>query len=61
MSARAVWKDDLKMRPSAIPVKLYAAMEHRKVRFHVLQILEQSQGPGPETQEGRMSEDRAAS
>jgi len=45
MSARAVWKGDLKMRPSAIPVKLYAAVEDRKVRFHVLQILKQSLGP----------------
>jgi len=45
MSAHAVWKGDLKVGPSAIPVKLYAAVEHRKVRFHLLEILEQSLGP----------------
>jgi len=37
MSARAVWKGVLKVGPSSVPVKLYAAVEDRKVRFHVLQ------------------------
>jgi non-homologous end joining protein Ku len=53
MSARAVWKGDLKVGPAAIPVKLYATAEDRKVRFHVLQILKAKPGPGPEIQEGR--------
>ena len=44
MSARAVWKGVLKVGPSSVPVKLYAAVEDRKVRFHV-QLLKQSLGP----------------
>ena len=58
MSALAVWKGVLKVGPSSIPVKLYAAVEDRKVSRAAF---ETEPGPGTETQEGRMSEDRAAS
>jgi DNA end-binding protein Ku len=37
MAARAIWKGSLKIGPSEIPVKLYAAVEDRKAHFHVLQ------------------------
>lgn len=37
MTARAIWKGVLKVGPSDLDVKLYAAIQDRKVRFHVLQ------------------------
>jgi DNA end-binding protein Ku len=36
MAARSIWKGELKIGSTAIPVKLYSAVEDRKVRFHVL-------------------------
>lgn len=36
MAARAIWKGKLKIGSSAVPVKLYSAVEDRKVRFHIL-------------------------
>lgn len=37
MKARAIWKGVLKVGSSGLAVKLYAAIQDRKVRFHVLQ------------------------
>jgi DNA end-binding protein Ku len=37
MPARAIWKGVLKLGSSGTPVKLYAAVQDRKVHFHVLQ------------------------
>jgi DNA end-binding protein Ku len=37
MAARAIWKGVLNVGSSNVPVKLYAAVEDRKVRFHVLE------------------------
>jgi DNA end-binding protein Ku len=37
MAPRAIWKGLLKIGSSEIPVKLYSAVEDRKVHFHVLQ------------------------
>jgi DNA end-binding protein Ku len=37
MAARAIWKGTLKIGKSGVPVKLYSAVEDRKVRFHMLQ------------------------
>jgi DNA end-binding protein Ku len=37
MGARAIWKGELKAGSGAVPVKVYAAVEDRDVRFHVLQ------------------------
>jgi DNA end-binding protein Ku len=34
--ARAMWKGQLKIGSSGIPVKLYAAVQDRTVRFHIL-------------------------
>lgn len=36
MAARAIWKGDLKLGSSKIPVKLYSALTDRSVRFHIL-------------------------
>ena len=36
MAARSMWKADLKIGSTKIPVKLYAAVSDRKVRFHIL-------------------------
>lgn len=36
MAARAIWKGVLKVGSSRVPVKLYSAVEDRKVHFHVL-------------------------
>lgn len=36
MAARSIWKGTLKVGSVAMPVKLYSAVEDRKVRFHVL-------------------------
>ena len=36
MAARAIWKGNLKLGTTRLPVKLYSAVEDRTVRFHVL-------------------------
>jgi DNA end-binding protein Ku len=36
MAARAIWKGELKLGTTKVPVKLYSAVEDRTVRFHVL-------------------------
>lgn len=36
MAARAIWKGQLKVGTTKIPVKLYSAVEDRTVRFHIL-------------------------
>ena len=36
MAARAMWKGELKLSSTRIPVKLYAAVVDRSVRFHIL-------------------------
>src|SRR5882724_11200942 len=37
MAARAIWKGDLKLDSTRVPVKLYSAVQDRTVRFHVLE------------------------
>jgi DNA end-binding protein Ku len=36
MAARAIWKGDLKLGSTKVPVKLYAAAQDHTVRFHIL-------------------------
>ena len=36
MAARAMWKGELKVGTTRVPVKLYSAVEDQTVRFHVL-------------------------
>jgi DNA end-binding protein Ku len=36
MAARAIWKGDLKLGSTKVPVKLYAAVQDHTVRFHLL-------------------------
>jgi DNA end-binding protein Ku len=36
MAARAIWKGQLKIGTTKIPVKLYSAVQDRTVRFHIL-------------------------
>lgn len=36
MAARAIWKGELKIGSTKIPVKLYSAVNDRAVRFHIL-------------------------
>src|ERR1041385_2469525 len=36
MAARAIWKGELKLGTSKVPVKLYSAVEDKSVRFHIL-------------------------
>lgn len=36
MSARAIWKGELKLASTKVPVKLYSALQDRTVRFHIL-------------------------
>src|ERR1700752_547138 len=36
MSARAIWKGELKLPSTKVPVKLYSALQDRTVRFHIL-------------------------
>jgi DNA end-binding protein Ku len=36
MAARAIWKGELKLGTTKVPVKLYSAVEDRTVRFHIL-------------------------
>jgi DNA end-binding protein Ku len=37
MAARAIWKGELKVGAVAVPVKVYAAVQDTRVRFHVVQ------------------------
>ena len=36
MAARAMWKGQLKVGSTKIPVKLYSAVQDQTVRFHIL-------------------------
>ena len=36
MAARAIWKGDIQLGSSKVPVKLYSAAQDRTVRFHIL-------------------------
>lgn len=36
MAARAIWKGNLKLNSSKVPVKLYSAVQDRTIRFHIL-------------------------
>ena len=36
MAARAIWKGELKIGSSRVPVKLYSGVTDRTVRFHIL-------------------------
>ena len=36
MAARAIWKGQLKLGTTKIPVKLYSAVQDQTVRFHLL-------------------------
>ncbi len=36
MAARAIWKGDLKIDSTKVPVKLYSAVQDQTVRFHIL-------------------------
>jgi DNA end-binding protein Ku len=38
MAARAIWKGDLKLDSSKVPVKLYSAVQDQTVRFHILDV-----------------------
>jgi len=37
MAARAIWKGELKLNSTKVPVKLYSAVQDQTVRFHVLE------------------------
>src|SRR6266481_7580512 len=37
MTARAIWKGELKVGTTKVPVKLYAALKDQSVRFHILE------------------------
>jgi DNA end-binding protein Ku len=36
MTARAIWKGELKLSSTKVPVKLYSAVQDQTVRFHIL-------------------------
>jgi DNA end-binding protein Ku len=36
MAARAIWKGELKLGSTKVPVKLFSAVEDKSVRFHIL-------------------------
>ena len=36
MTARAIWKGELKLNSTKVPVKLYSALKDQAVRFHIL-------------------------
>ncbi len=36
MAARAIWKGEIKIGSTKIPVKLYSAVNDHTVRFHIL-------------------------
>src|SRR6266581_2719442 len=37
MAARAIWKGELAINSTKVPVKLYAALKDQTVRFHILE------------------------
>jgi len=37
MAARAIWKGELKLKSTKVPVKLYSGVQDRTVRFHILE------------------------
>jgi DNA end-binding protein Ku len=37
MAARAIWKGELKLSSTRVPVKLYSAVQDQTVRFHILE------------------------
>ena len=37
MAARAIWKGELKLSSTKVPVKLYSAVKDQTVRFHILE------------------------
>jgi DNA end-binding protein Ku len=37
MAARAIWKGELKLSSTKVPVKLYSAVQDQTVRFHILE------------------------
>ena len=37
MAARAIWKGELKLNSTKVPVKLYSAVQDKTVRFHILE------------------------
>lgn len=37
MAARAIWKGQLKLSSTKVPVKLYSAVQDKTVRFHILE------------------------
>jgi len=37
VTARAIWKGDLKLDSTKVPVKLYSAVQDKTVRFHILE------------------------
>jgi DNA end-binding protein Ku len=38
MAARAIWKGNLKLNSTKLPVKLYSAVKDQTVRFHILDV-----------------------
>jgi len=38
MAARAIWKGNLKLNSTTLPVKLYSAVKDQTVRFHLLDV-----------------------
>jgi DNA end-binding protein Ku len=42
MAARAIWKGNLKLNSTKVPVKLYSAVKDQSVRFHVLEVKSQT-------------------
>lgn len=38
MAARAIWKGNLKLNSTKLPVKLYSAVKDQSVRFHILEV-----------------------
>jgi DNA end-binding protein Ku len=38
MAARAIWKGNLKLNSTKVPVKLYSAVKDQTVRFHILDV-----------------------
>jgi DNA end-binding protein Ku len=38
MTARAIWKGNLKLNSTKVPVKLYSAVKSQTVRFHILDV-----------------------
>src|SRR5256885_9437404 len=37
MAARAIWKGELKLSSTKVPVKVYSAVQDQTVRFHILE------------------------